>query len=53
MISGKMEMQKYEKMHKGTENVRMPHIVRTLPILHFFALFKKNLRLHMAWMLFK
>ena len=28
------------KSLKGTENVRIPHIVRTLPILHFLALFK-------------
>ena len=27
-------------MHKGTKNVRNPHILRTLPILHYFGLFK-------------
>ena len=31
---------KYKKIHKGTKNVRNPHIVRTLPILHFFGLSK-------------
>ena len=40
MISGKIEMQKYYEIHMVTKNVRNPHIVRTLPILHFFGLFK-------------
>ena len=30
MISGKIEMQKYSKIHKGTKNVKNPHILRTL-----------------------
>ena len=40
MISGKIQIQKYKKIHKSTKNVRNPHILRTLPILHFFRLFK-------------
>ena len=40
IISGKIEMQKYSKIHKGTKNVKNPHILRSLPILHFFGLFK-------------
>ena len=40
MISGKIQIQKYEKFHKSMKNVRNPHILRTLPILHFFGLFK-------------
>ena len=31
----------YFQIKKGTKNVRNPHILRTLPILHFFELFKK------------
>ena len=40
MISEKIKIQKYEKINKGTKNVKNPHILRTLPILHFFELFK-------------
>ena len=40
MVSGKIEMQKYSKIHKGTKNVKNTHILRSLPILHFFGLFK-------------
>ena len=40
MISGKIQIQKYSKIHKGTKNVRNPHILRTLPILHFFGVLK-------------
>ena len=40
MISGKIQIQKYKKFQKGTKNERNPHILRTLPILHFFGLFK-------------
>ena len=40
MISEKIQIQKYWKIHKGTKNVRNPHIVRTLPILHFFGVLK-------------
>ena len=53
MISEKIQIQKYKKINKGTKNVRNPHILRTLPILHFFSLFKIFLGLHMTWMLFK
>ena len=31
MISGKIQIQKYQKINKGTKNVRNPHILRTLP----------------------
>ena len=40
MISEKIQIQKYSKIHKGTKNVRNPHILRTLPILHLFEVFK-------------
>ena len=53
MISGKIEMQKYYKIHMGTKNVRNPYILRTLPILHFFEILKINLGVHMDWILFK
>ena len=36
----KIQIQKYKKFHKGTKNVRNAHILCTLPILQFFALFK-------------
>ena len=32
----KIILQKYLKIRKGTKNVRNPHILRTLPIIHFF-----------------
>ena len=34
MISEKIKIQKYEKINKGTKNVKNPNILRTLPILH-------------------
>ena len=40
MISRKIQIQKYKKIHKSTKNVRNPHILRTLPILHFIGVFK-------------
>ena len=40
MISGKIQIQKYEKINKGTKNVRNPHILRTLQILHLFGVLK-------------
>ena len=36
----KIKIQKYYKISKGTKNVRIPHVLYTLPILHFFELFK-------------
>ena len=41
MISGKIQIQKYKKINKGMKYVKNPDILRTLPILPFFALFKK------------
>ena len=38
MISGKIGIQKYLKIPKGTKNVKNPHILRTLQILHLFWL---------------
>ena len=32
----KIKLKKYLKIRKGTKNVRNPHILRTLSILHFF-----------------
>ena len=40
MMSEKNKHQKYIKIRKGTKNVRNPHILRTLPILHFFDVLK-------------
>ena len=40
MISGKIQIQKYLKINKGTKNVRNVHILRTIRILHFFVVFK-------------
>ena len=40
MISGKIQIQKYSKIHNGTKNVRIPHIVCTPHILHFFGVLK-------------
>ena len=40
MISGKIEIEKYSKIHKGTKNVRNPHILRTLPNFHLFEVLK-------------
>ena len=40
MIFEKIHIQKYSKIHKGTKNVRNPYILRTLPNLHFFEVFK-------------
>ena len=40
MIYGKIQIQKNKKIHKSTKNVRNPHILPTLPNLHFFGLFK-------------
>ena len=40
MNSGKVQIQKYKKIHKGTKYVKNPHILRTLPNLHFFGHFK-------------
>ena len=36
--SQKNQIQKYKKITKGTKNVMNPHILPTLPILHFFEL---------------
>ena len=36
----KTQIKKYKKIHKGSKNVRNPHILRTLPILYFFGLFR-------------
>ena len=38
MISRKIQIQKYKKIHKGAKYVRNPHILRTLSILHFLGL---------------
>ena len=40
MISGKNQIKKYKKIHKGTKYARNPHILRTLPILHLLEVFK-------------
>ena len=40
MMLGKIILQKYLKIRKGMKNVRNPHILRTLPILHFFDALK-------------
>ena len=40
MMPEKIKLQKYLKIKKGTKNVRNPHILRSLPILHLFELFK-------------
>ena len=36
----KIILQKYLKIRKGTKNVRIPYIFRTLSILHFFVTLK-------------
>ena len=36
----KIKLQKYLKIRKGTKNVRNPHILHTLPILHIFDVLK-------------
>ena len=41
MMPGKIKLQKYLKIRKGTNNVRNAHILRTFPILHFFYVLKK------------
>ena len=38
MMPEKIILQKYLKIRKGTKNVRNPHILHTLPILHFFEI---------------
>ena len=53
MMPKKIKLQKYLKIRNGTKNVKNPHILRTLPILHSFDALKKILGLHMAWTLFK
>ena len=40
MIFGKIQIQKYREINKATKSVRNPHILRTLPILHLFEVFK-------------
>ena len=40
MITEKIQIQKYSKIHKGTKNVRNPHIRRTLQILQFLDFLK-------------
>ena len=40
MMPEKIKLQKYLKIRKGTKNVRNPHILRTLPILHIFDVLK-------------
>ena len=34
----KIKIQKYLKISKGTKNTKNPHILRTLPFLHFEVL---------------
>ena len=41
MRLGKIKHQKCLKIGKGTKNMRNPHILRTLPILHLFDVLKK------------
>ena len=41
MMPEKIKLQKYLKIKKGTKNVRNPHILRTLLILHIFDVLKK------------
>ena len=40
MMLEKIKLQKYLKTRKGTKNVKNPHILCTLPILHFFDALK-------------
>ena len=40
MISGEIQIQKYSKIHRGTNNVKNPHSLRTLPILHLYEVLK-------------
>ena len=43
-MSGKIKMQKYQNINKGTKNMRIPHIRCTIPNLYFFDfyfIFKK------------
>ena len=41
MMLEKIILQKYLKIGKGMKNVRNPHILRTILILHFFDTLKK------------
>ena len=41
MMLEKIILQKYLKIGKGTKNVRNPHILRILFIVHFFDTLKK------------
>ena len=40
MILEQIQIQKCQNIHKGTKYVRNPHILCTLPALHFFGHFK-------------
>ena len=40
MMPGRIKLQIYLKIRKGTKNVRNPHILRILLILHFFDVLK-------------
>ena len=40
MFEKKIKLQKHLKIRKGRKNVRNPHILRNLPILHFFDALK-------------
>ena len=41
MMPKEIILQNYFKIRKCMKNVRNPHILRTLPILHFFDALKK------------
>ena len=52
MITEKIQIQKYSKIHKGTKNVRNPHILRTFPILQildFLKFFGTSYGLDIVW----
>ena len=42
MIPEKNQIPKILTIRKGMKNVRNPHILRTLPIMHFIDVLKKN-----------
>ena len=41
MIPRKIKLQKYLKVRNGMKNMRNPHILCTLPILHYFKVLKQ------------
>ena len=41
-MHGKIKLQKYLKVRKGTKNVRNPHILHVLSILHFYDVLKMS-----------